>query len=499
MGCEKYENMIPDYISDELTPAEKEILDKHLEVCADCRAMLADYKNTGQQIAVLSRMEQTPDLKLDVMSLIGGRGSKKGRFNWLKPAASMLSIAVVLALLLTILPIGGNGETKTLLAKVQEATEQIETYSVEGYHINNGRLGIDEPEIMSTYTFGYMSSDLAYLKYSVISEVWTKAGFSSVYNGYEAYFIGAYQYYSFTGDGWDRWDVTSMYNSLAGRVPGNQEVAFAWLAHLDEMEQLDDEVISGVLCMHYSGISKSVGSLIEIWIGKDDYLIRQISRTGQVTQFVNGVEEETDEYATSIDRYYNLNEDISIELPLDDSGNLPDGWNHDLLVKEEPRDPGVPLDEALAGITGDEDWSDPSVVESVFNMWASCAESMRFFNALPEEGQLALRDYISNIPFTFTISVFNFTEPRYAYGVFYFDVNGVKAEVDLSVVRGSDVWVEDPDTLVNIWAETLMSDDPQAYFDSLPYETRQEMESAFSIRGFIGQVTHMILEATGFY
>jgi hypothetical protein len=41
-----------------------------------------------------------------------------------------------------------------------------------------------------------------------------------------------------------------------------------------------------------------------------------------------------------------------------------------------------------------------------------------------------------------------------------------------------------------------MSDDPQAYFDSLPYETQQEMESAFSIRGFISQLIFMIQQVT---
>jgi hypothetical protein len=494
MGCEKYENMIPDYISDELPQAEKEILDEHLEICAACRAVLADYKKTGQQIAVLSRMEQIADLKPGIMSRISGERSKKSLFNWLKPAVSMLSIAVVLALLLTILPIGGNGETKTLLAKVQEATEQIESYSVEGYHIDNGRLGIDEPETTSTYTFDYMSPDLAYLKFSFISEVWTKAGFSNKYDGYEAYFIGDYQYYSFTGDGCTRWNITSEYNFLARGIPDTQEIAFTWLAHLNEMEQLDDEVISGVLCMHYTGISKSYDTIIEIWIGKDDYLIRQISQTGPVTQFVNGVGEETDEYGTSVERYYNFNEDISIELPLDDSGNLPDGWTHDLLVKEEPRDPGVPLDEALAGITGDEDWSDPSVVESVYEMYISCADGMGFFNALPEEGQLALHDYLNS--FIFTTSEVTCWRTHYAYGVFHFEGNGIKAEVNLITVVGSDVWVEDPDSIVYFWKVTLMSDDPQAYFDSLPYETRQKMESAFSIRGFFGQLIFMIQQAT---
>jgi hypothetical protein len=72
----------------------------------------------------------------------------------------------------------------------------------------------------------------------------------------------------------------------------------------------------------------------------------------------------------------------------------------------------------------------------------SCEESMRFFNALPEEGQLALREYLSNI--TFTVSIYNFNGPHYTYGVFYFDVNGIKAEVDLSAVRwSSDVCSSD--------------------------------------------------------
>jgi hypothetical protein len=305
----------------------------------------------------------------------------------------MLSIAVVLALLFTLLPIGGNGEPKTLLAKVQEATEQIESYSIEGYNIDSGRLGIDEPEITSTYTFDYMSPDLAYLQYNFTAESWTNGVYSGEDDGYEAYFIGDYQYYRFIGETCTRWNIASKYNFLAGRILGKQEVAFTWLAHLDEMEQLDDEVISGVMCMHYSGISKSWGTIIEIWIGKDDYLIRQISQATPVTEISNGVGEETGRYGTSVERYYNFNEDLSIELPLDDSGNLPEGWNHDLLVKNEPGDPGIPLDESIAGITGDEDWSDPSVVKSVYEMYLSCADSMAFFNALPEEGQLALHDY----------------------------------------------------------------------------------------------------------
>jgi hypothetical protein len=158
------------------------------------------------------------------------------------------------------------------------------------------------------------------------------------------------------------------------------------------------------------------------------------------------VGEKTDEYSTSVERYYNFNEDISIELPFDDSGNLPDGWNYDLFVKDESSTPGVPLDEALKGITGDEDWRDPLVVESVYEMYATCADSMGFFNSLPEEGQLALHDYINSFSFIGVVSWWTAhydVEDKNGSGVFYFEGKGIKAEVDLNAVRGAMyVWID---------------------------------------------------------
>jgi anti-sigma factor RsiW len=70
MKCSDYEELLVAYAGDELSRAQREFIEEHLAVCADCRDTLAGYKNVRQRLGVLSVMEQKPDIKGGVMSKI---------------------------------------------------------------------------------------------------------------------------------------------------------------------------------------------------------------------------------------------------------------------------------------------------------------------------------------------------------------------------------------------------------------------------------------------
>lgn len=62
-------------------------------------------------------------------------------------------------------------------------------------------------------------------------------------------------------------------------------------------------------------------AMVEVWIGKDDYLIRQVKHNGQVFASDGGVY--TFRYT---EEYYDFNEPIEIEPPIDANGKLLPGW-----------------------------------------------------------------------------------------------------------------------------------------------------------------------------
>jgi len=154
-----------------------------------------------------------------------------------------------------------------------------------------------------------------------------------------------------------------------------------YLNLLAEIKTLDDEAIDGTDCYHYIGevdidkflewslppfermyyrmdknlpwgmttdledwIEQRNASYLtqdmtfEFWIGKDDYLLRKAKLVYQTRE---GEHSTWNKYkAINIMHYYDFNEDITIEPPLDDSGELPAGWIsyviEPLEIPEEP-------------------------------------------------------------------------------------------------------------------------------------------------------------------
>jgi hypothetical protein len=138
-------------------------------------------------------------------------------------------------------------------------------------------------------------------------------------------------------------------NNLSGRLlynfskglteTVNKDTALNILNELTYIRELPSEKIDGVNCYHYMGkwntknqaqrnklyseLVPSVEADIEIWIGIEDYFIRQINIDSFLSNDIQGMI--SNEKSISM-KYLYINEPIIIEAPLDKDGQLLPGW-----------------------------------------------------------------------------------------------------------------------------------------------------------------------------
>jgi outer membrane lipoprotein-sorting protein len=291
------------------------------------------------------------------------------RNKWLRPALASLAVVAVVAMLFVLQPWTENNGYTTILAKVAEASEGIHSYCME---ITDVSISPDDPgDITVKYNdvYEFEPPDRGHVTYSYSYPGSEASG--------EMIFIGQYMYYT-GGGSWLR--ISSEYEEYINSGSG-PEYALALLKFLKDLQQLPDEEIDGVTCLHYKGTTKLRDINYEIWIGKDDYLVRQIQNKGEY-------ETETSVYTT---RYYYYNVDMNIEAPLDDSGMLISGWEVRAAIKWYPD--LIPVDEALSYLTGDEDWTDPVAVAEAYDMMLNVTNEIVYFTSLPEEAQQAIIEF----------------------------------------------------------------------------------------------------------
>jgi hypothetical protein len=130
----------------------------------------------------------------------------------------------------------------------------------------------------------------------------------------------------------------------AACVMGSMTEELEPLELLIDLERLPDEEIDNVQCLHYRGRmdmdalvqreEASTGSQlppelwelmrrgsmeVELWVGKDDYLIRQMKRLDHMPELEAGTAQEKWMRQSTVLRFYDFNEPISIEPPPLDS------------------------------------------------------------------------------------------------------------------------------------------------------------------------------------
>jgi hypothetical protein len=127
-------------------------------------------------------------------------------------------------------------------------------------------------------------------------------------------------------------------------VMGSMTEELEPLELLIDLERLPDEEIDNVQCLHYRGrmdmdalvqreqartgsqlppelweLMRRGSMEVELWVGKDDYLIRQMKRLDHMPEWEAGTAEERWMRQSTVQRFYDFNEHISIEPPPPDS------------------------------------------------------------------------------------------------------------------------------------------------------------------------------------
>ena len=137
MNCERYKDMLPLYVSGDLTPKESEQIKKHLDTCADCQT---EFKGLSEIAAMLAptNSDSLSDIeKLRLENQIYHRLAESTSKNlWartgFRPAGVLLRIAAVFAIFFLgygARPlISGSGEGYQPTARVTEMSLDLTKY-----------------------------------------------------------------------------------------------------------------------------------------------------------------------------------------------------------------------------------------------------------------------------------------------------------------------------------------------------------------------------------
>ena len=301
MKCSEIKEFLSAYANDELSPLQKGIVEEHLSGCVDCRATLADYRVIRQQLESLKTVLHMPETTDAMTFQIKSLSYIKLASKWLCPALVALPIIVAMIILLVIQPWNPVSGPQAVIAKAITATDGLITYRVScnpfiSFSFPDGR------EIQSEGEWEFVLPSRSHIKFTLEGRV-----SEYIWIGNTVYYLRENSVILFADP-----------YSFPLFDPPNKENILQELESIANLEQLIDENIDGVDCLHFKWIdSERANSTIELWLGKGDYLIRQrISRT----TMPNG------KISVSIKKYYDFNQTISIKAPVTSSGALLDGW-----------------------------------------------------------------------------------------------------------------------------------------------------------------------------
>ncbi len=216
----------------------------------------------------------------------------------------------IVFLIIPLVACGRGASLREVTAKARIATSEAQSYRMRG----TTRYTSDAESFETVFEGGFSAPDRFRVKISADSGRWC-----------EVIKIGD-KSYDRTSDK----DVTCIVLPIAEVLEP--------LDSLIDLEQLPEEQIDGVDCLHYRG-KTDIDSLVEktgrgyqqtpeflevmlrtsidaeLWVGKDDYLIRQMITTIRSPESEVGTGEEKWVTQTTIFRFYDFNKPIAIEPP----------------------------------------------------------------------------------------------------------------------------------------------------------------------------------------
>lgn len=372
MNCKDFEELLSAYADGELPRTQREFIEEHLSGCADCRETLAQFEAAGRQLSSLRETPVASDIRIATMSKIKATSTlpRKSFRRWLRPALVVGTVMILLTIVLITQPWGGSLEPQGVLVQAYTATENLQSYRAT---------------ISGTASEGDTLD-------SVIEFVFPDrfhARITSDEETNEFIIVGDKQYVK-SGD-MSRNMIIAFSKSATSML--SKEATLKLIDSLTDLQTLLDEKIEGVDSYHLKGrvnmeqaierekarlaemqsrmdpddynrmmesvvTSFNINTEIELWIGKNDNLIRRMIQT---TQFPDS-EGQLQTSSTTL-TFYDFNEPIIIEPPLDSNGELLKGWQlaGSITPDSKQRVFGRNITSSIGAQEGYDDWSHQEV------------------------------------------------------------------------------------------------------------------------------------------
>jgi hypothetical protein len=377
MDCKDLQELLLAYADDELSGTQRDFIEGHLKDCVTCRITLSEYKKARENLLSLRATTNIPDMKENIMKEIRAMKTSFSIKRFLRPALIAVPVVVIVALVLALQPFGTSEDTSGVIARAYAATSKLSAFKYEKDEYDQ-----DSPSEEPVHSYHAEIEYVAPDRFYTSSESYTLKT-PGMEGPMETIVIGDTLY--------QNTPVTMKLESeYYDQLALTEEKTFEYLNMLAEIETLSDEVIDSTECYHYVGEvdmdkyleyhrpvlermyyrmdkqlpwgmttsledfiedsnarSRTQDMTFEFWIGKDDYLLRQAKFTYETRE---GEVSDWNEYISyGIVHYYDLNVDITIEPPLDESGELLAGWSsYTLEALEIPDEPETPEVVAVA-------------------------------------------------------------------------------------------------------------------------------------------------------
>ncbi|MGH9386441.1 MAG: anti-sigma factor family protein [Vicinamibacterales bacterium] len=110
MQCDDLSNVLVDFIDGRLDPDAERAVERHLDSCADCRALVVDLRTIRAAAFMLDRHEPGPDVWKSLQERVAAEPAPRGRVLALPATRASWSVwfaaaaAIVLATLIGVLP-----------------------------------------------------------------------------------------------------------------------------------------------------------------------------------------------------------------------------------------------------------------------------------------------------------------------------------------------------------------------------------------------------------
>lgn len=348
MNCRDLEELLSAYADGELSRTQREFIEEHLSGCADCREALAEFEAAGRQLTSLRHVPETTDIRAAALSKIKATStsSRKSFGRWLRPVTAT-GAAVIVLIIALVQPWSGAPEPQVVLARTYDAVAAVQSYrmTLSSYSTSTADGWTSEQQM----EIEFAAPD----RYHVVSTSKLNGNLEPdlEYN----IIIGDKQY---SREGKNTGYVMAGTPSVSSFL--ERETTLHYLDMLTDIETLPGEAVGSVECLHYKGtwdiekyvaqVKASMGEArekagvpavtdaelkemteamhsmrtdLELWIGKDDYLIRRIVVEQQMPDGPDGAGATS--YKMTME-YSRINEPIIIEPPLDENGDVLPGW-----------------------------------------------------------------------------------------------------------------------------------------------------------------------------